>query len=146
MPRSLPVTTGRPWSLGRRDCSQEAKNASPSMCRIARGNEERVSGSISGVFTDNRTHHSRDLQFLSRVNRLKILIGCFQKYRPTALAKKFHGPLAIDLGNDNITIARFCPTFDQEHIPRQDTGANHGLAIDFEDVGCLPYRDQKIIK
>src|SRR5207248_2226044 len=101
MPRSLPVTTGRPCSFGRRDCSQDAKNASPSMCRMARGNVERVSGSISGVLTDHRTHHGCDLQLLGRVDRLKILIGCLQEYPASALAEKFHGPLAIHLGDDN---------------------------------------------
>ena len=54
MPRSLPVTTGRPWSFGRRDCSQEAKNASPSMCRMARGKACRVSGAPWLVFPDDR--------------------------------------------------------------------------------------------
>src|SRR5216683_5837691 len=49
MPRSLPVTTGRPWSFGRRDCSHEAKKASPSMWRIARGKSCRLSGAISGI-------------------------------------------------------------------------------------------------
>src|SRR5205823_860315 len=49
MPRSLPVTTGRPCSFGRRDCSQDAKNASPSMCTIARGNV----GRVDELFDDN---------------------------------------------------------------------------------------------
>src|SRR5262249_5103491 len=102
MPRSLPVTTGRPCSLGRRDCSQDAKNASPSMCTIARGKVARVSGSISGVLTDNRTHHRGDLQLLSRVDRLEILIRCLQEHRTTALAEIFDGPLPIHLGDDNI--------------------------------------------
>src|SRR5437879_3870751 len=112
MPRSLPVTTGRPWSFGRRDCSHEAKNASPSMCTIARGNECRVSGSILGVLADHRTHHSRDLQLLGRVNGLKILIRCLQEHCTTAPPEIFHGPFPDDLGDHNIPVTRFCPALD----------------------------------
>src|SRR5215470_11296143 len=97
MPRSLLVTTGRPCSLGRRDCSQDAKNASPSMCIIARGNAWRVSGSISRILTDNRAHHRCDLQLLGRVDGLEILIRRLQEYRASALAQIFHGPLPVDL-------------------------------------------------
>src|SRR5262245_31432777 len=102
MPRSLPVTTGRPCSLGRRDCSHDAKNASPSMCTMARGKVARVSGSISGVLADNRTHHGRDLQLLGRVDGLEVLIGCLQEHGTAALPEILHGPLAVHLGDDNI--------------------------------------------
>jgi hypothetical protein len=37
MPRSLPVTIGRPFQAGRIDCSIDVKNASPSTWMIARG-------------------------------------------------------------------------------------------------------------
>src|ERR671932_317321 len=99
MPRSLPVTTGRPWSLGRRDCSHEAKNASPSMCRIARGNEDRVSGSISSVLTNDSPHHRGDLQLLLRMNRREVFIGCLQEHLPAALPEILHGPLSVHLGD-----------------------------------------------
>src|SRR4029453_13353542 len=125
MPRSLPVTTGRPWSFGRRDCSQDAKNASPSMCTMARGNEARVSGSISGVLTDHRTHHRCDLQLLLGMNRLEILIGCLQEHPASALAKIFDGPLPVHLGDDNIPITRIQPTLDEQEVPGQDAGLDH---------------------
>src|SRR5215813_7837914 len=102
MPRSLPVTTGRPCSLGRRDCSQDAKNASPSMCTMARGNEWRVSGSISGVLTDNRTYYRRDFKLFLWMNQLEILIRRLQESQASAPAKIFHGPCTIDLCNHNI--------------------------------------------
>src|SRR5437763_9924159 len=119
MPRSLPVTTGRPWSFGRRDCSQEAKNASPSMCTMARGNVESVSGSISGVLTDHRTHHGRNLQLLGRVDRLKLLIGRFEEHLPAAPPEIFHGPLPVHLGDHDVAVTGFCSALDQEHVTRQ---------------------------
>src|SRR5512137_103218 len=44
IPRSRPVITGFPRSFGSFATSQEAKKESPSMWRMARGKDERVSG------------------------------------------------------------------------------------------------------
>src|SRR5262244_2588243 len=108
MPRSLPVTTGRPWSFGRRDCSHEAKNASPSMCTMARGKLCRVSGSILRILTNHGSHHRGDLQLFLRMNRLEILIGCLQEHLPSALPQIFHGPLPVNLGDHDVAVTGFC--------------------------------------
>src|SRR5467141_1465337 len=102
MPRSLPVTTGLPLSVGLTACSQDAKKASASMCRMARAKERSVSGCIgwssvsARVFAHDGGDHRDDFQLLLRHDRLITWIGSRQIQCLAALAQIFHGPFAIN--------------------------------------------------
>src|SRR5215475_12719964 len=107
MPRSLPVITGLPWSLGSRACSQEAKKASPSIWTMARGKEWSVNGmsSFIAVFADDGNNYSNDLELLFGVEGFVALVGRFQVHRAAALAEIFHGIGVVDLRDDDIAVA-----------------------------------------
>src|SRR4029453_19034128 len=102
MPRSLPVTTGLPLSLGLTACSQDAKKASASMCRIARGKAWSVRGCIPSalgkarVFADHGGDHRDDFQLLLGDNRLIARVGRLQVKALAALTQGFHGKFAIN--------------------------------------------------
>src|SRR5262249_52987690 len=93
IPRSLPVITGLPWSCGSRDCSHEAKNASPSICRMARGKACSVSGgSAMSVFPHSGDDDRSDMELVHRIHGLVLFIRRFQPDFPASFAKRLHRP------------------------------------------------------
>src|SRR5215510_9048794 len=108
MPRSLPVITGLPCNCGSRACSQEAKNASPSIWRTARGKECSVRGVslFIAVFADHANDYGCNFEFLFGIEGFVSLVSGFQINFPAPLAKVFHRPGMIDLRDDNIAVVR----------------------------------------
>src|SRR5262245_16628264 len=101
MPRSLPVITGLPCNCGSRACSQAAKNASPSMCMMARGKECSVRGlsSFIAVFADHANDHGGNFEFLFRIEGFVSLVGRLQVDFAATLTEILHRPGVIDLGD-----------------------------------------------
>src|SRR5262245_2314916 len=100
----------------------------------------------SYVFPDDRTDHRGDLEFLLRMNRLVRLIGRLQEDSGTPPTEVFHGPLPVDLGNDNIAVAGLCPTLHQEEVAGEDTSIKHRVPRDLEDIRGLFVGDQIVIE
>ena len=61
-------------------------------------------------------------------------MGGFKKDGCTALSEIFHGPLAVHLSNDDITVTRMGTALDEEQITRQDAGIDHGMPVHLEKV------------
>ncbi|HEY7493810.1 MAG TPA: hypothetical protein VIH59_22220 [Candidatus Tectomicrobia bacterium] len=57
-------------------------------------------------------------QLCRRMDRLILRVGRFEKDLMAAFPKILHGPLAIHLGNDNISIPWACPALDDQVIAR----------------------------
>src|SRR2546427_8009163 len=94
IPRSFPVITGLPLSFGSRDCSQDAKKASPSIWTMARGKPWMESGAFCmvralslragvwfewdlgpSVFSDDGFDDGGDAQFFLRHDGVVFLVG-----------------------------------------------------------------------
>src|SRR5712692_3283759 len=147
IPRSLPVITGLPCKWGLRDCSQDAKKASPSIWRMARGNECSVSGvSVISVFANRRDDYSSNLQLLRGIDRLVFFVGGLQPDLPPPLAQILHGPPLVDLDNDNIPVFGIRAPFDQHQISRQEAGFDHGIPGDFEHVGGFFVPNEELLE
>ena len=54
-----------------------------------------------------------------------------------ALAEKFHGPLSVDLGNDNLPDPGGFGALDNHQVARQDAGVHHRVAFDLEEIGSF---------
>src|SRR5712692_2311034 len=147
IPRSLPVITGLPCKWGLRDCSQDAKKASPSIWRMARGKAWRVSGgSAILVFTDRSNDYSSNLQLLRRIDRFVFFVSGFQPDLPPPLTEILHRPALVDLRNHNIAVFGIGAPFDQHEIARQEAGFEHGIAGDFEHVGGFFVADEELVE
>ena len=150
IPRSLPVMTGLPLSFGSRACSQDAKNASPSMWTIARGKpwmESGVSGIVRRlVFSDDGFYDRGDTQVLFGGNGVVLLVAGFQRDLASPLSEVLYRPGAVYLGDDNIAILGLASAFNEHLIARHDARLDHGVAGDFEDVGCLFVADEVIVE
>src|SRR5712692_172525 len=119
IPRSLPVITGLPCKWGLRDCSQDAKKASPSIWRMARGKEWSVrGGSTISVFANRGDDYGGNLQLLRRINRPVLFVGGFEPELAPPFAQILHRPPLIDLRDHDIAVLGIRAPFDQHEIPR----------------------------
>src|SRR3990167_3334538 len=122
MPRSSPVMTGLPRSVGFCICSDDAKNASPSICKIARGNERILKGDIRAlVLANNSLYDSNNFQVFFRIYGLVCTIGRLKIKAVLSLPKIFHRPLTIDLGDNDASHLWAIGTFHDDQITLLNT-------------------------
>src|SRR6267142_4424037 len=131
IPRSFPVITGLPLSAGSRDCSQDAKKASASMCTMARGKPWMESGAFcirALVPANNRSYDGRNCKLLFGNNRFERGIGGIENNLAVLAAEIFHGPLAVYLGNYYISVFRLAASLDKHLVAGKDSGVHHGAS------------------
>src|SRR5687767_3101536 len=131
MPRSRPVTTGRPRRDGWSICSHEAKKASPSMWTMALGKLKIESGRNMLVLADDAAdagNQGKARQGYAQPGRV------LEHERITHAHEEAQRPYPAHLDHDDAGGGRI-GALDQKEIARQDAGRGHGGAFDQHEVG-----------
>src|SRR5438309_594339 len=161
IPRSFPVITGLPLSFGSRDCSQEAKKASPSIWTMARGKPWMESGGFCmvralsvhafwlgapSVFSDDGFDDGGDAKLLFGRDGLVFLVGGHEDDVVAALTEIFHSPVAVNFGDHDIAVFCFAATLDKRLVSGHDARFDHGVAFHVEQVRSFLISDKVVVE
>src|SRR5512142_1956623 len=98
------------------------------------------------VLPHHRRHHPGDPELMLRLDGFTFRVRGHEVRRIAAFFQELHGPLAVHLGDHDVSALRGLAPVHDDQVAWQDAGAGHGIARDFEQEGGVGVRDEELVE